>query len=130
MNNILAGTPQYPTSANQIYPDQLLTTQQLHYPYPVTSCNVCNMIPLPEWAYGSCQRCEAETVPQRYYAGGRAVGEYPFVNTNEIVAVPGHYVTNEQLYQVNQCDIRQLPSERGAAWQSYNISSTCGPFRN
>lgn len=130
MNNVIAGTPQYPGSSSDLYPEQTLTTTPLHYPYPFTACQACNMIPLPEWAYGSCQQCERETVPQRYYAGARTLGEYPFVATNEIVAIPGHYKTPAQMFDVKQCDMRLLPQERGNSWQHYNLSSTCGPFRN
>ena len=61
MNNLLAGTPS--GEASDLYPDQRLTTQALHADYGYTSCDVCNLIPQPTWAYGSCQACERYQAP-------------------------------------------------------------------
>jgi hypothetical protein len=123
MNNLLAGTPSGETS--DLYPDQRLTTQALHADYGYTSCDVCNLIPQPTWAYGSCQACERYQAPVHYYPGAD-VGDPRMTGTQGFVPLPNQYAPPAVLRAVQSCDIRTVAADRGASWQNYNLSSTCG----
>jgi len=123
MNNTLAGTPDVP--ANDLYPDQGLTTQSLHADYGYTSCDACNLVPQPEWTYGSCAACEQLHAAHPHYAGAD-VGEPRATGTQGYVPLPGQYVSPAVLRMVSACDLRTPAQLRGVSWQNYNLSSTCG----
>ena len=122
MNNLLAGTPSL--QATDLYPDQALTTQSLHNRAGYTSCDACNLIPTPDWAYGSCTACEVTHAPQHYYLGAD-VGDPRMTGTQGYIPIPGEFVTQPVLQQVAACDLTQVAAQRGRSWQNYNLSSTC-----
>jgi hypothetical protein len=126
MNNVLAGTSNVP--ANDLYPDQNLTTQSLHADYGYTSCDACNLIPQPVWTYGACASCEELHAPRHYYAGAD-VGDARMTGTQGYVPIPGQYVPAPLLRAVATCDLRTIAQKRGVSWQNYNLSSTCASVR-
>lgn len=128
MNNVLAGTPQYPGSSTDLYPEQTLTTTPLHAGYRSNAaCDACNMVPTPLWAYGACDTCERTTAAPLKYYRGRDVGDIRMTESSELVPLPGHYITPGEQARVKACSVRLRANERGNSWQSYNISSTCKP---
>ena len=131
MDNTIAGNPLYESS--DIYPEQNLTMQFLRrvdndyatsdnqYEYQ----SPCNYIPMPMWAYAACSsRTNADSANNKFF-NGRSVGDFRMTGSDELVNIPGHYVTTPELQRVTQCDMRQTAQERGSAWQSYNISNKC-----
>ncbi len=128
MDNVLAGTPQYPASATDLYPEQTLTTTHLYPGYRTNAaCDACNLIPTPAWAYGACDACTRSTAAPRKYYRGRDVGDFRMTESSELVPLPGHYITQKEQARVQACSIKLRANERGNSWQSYNISSTCNP---
>lgn len=113
MNNTLAGTPN--ESGSDLYPEQSLTTQVLK------RCSACYEFPTPHLAFG----VTSEPPPLHYFTG-RSVGDFRMTGSDELVNIPGHYVSPQQLYRVQQCDMTRTAAQRGVGWQDYNISSSCG----
>lgn len=155
METIIAGTPQIGWESSNIYPDQTLTMYYLspvnqsgagHWlaaspsacfpgsPQHISQVGTCasaidsatNDIEGPRWS----SRSFADMPNNGKMFNGRSVGDFRMTGSDELVNIPGHYVTPEQLTRVKQCDMRQTARDRGVGWQSANISSECktAPF--
>ncbi len=112
MNNVIAGNNNLPTS--DLYPEQNLTTQSLAPHYPFTACDACNLIPMPDWAYGSCQICEHQSAPHRYF-NGRTIGQIRMTQDTEFVPRSFQPPPPPKAW----CDLQKQPGQRGNSWQFY-----------
>ena len=150
MDTIIAGTPQMGSESSDIYPDQTLTMYYLSTaggaPGPWVSGKCASAA--PRYKPTVAQRAPVDSATNsiegprwsRNHFGentgklfsGRSVGDFRMTGSDELVNIPGHYVTPAELARVKQCDMRQTARERGIGWQSANISSECNgasPFQ-
>ncbi len=82
----------------------------------VPKCKLCEMIPQPSWALGSCARCQSEgknRYEQRYFSG-RALGDFQ-MDDDTLLGSSNVYWP---------CNVPMSPGQYGASWQYYN--NWCG----
>lgn len=119
MNNVIAGRDNLP--ASDMYPTQNLTMQSLAPYYPFTACDACNLIPTPDWAYGSCAKCERDSVAHRYF-DGRALGQIRMTEATELVPRPQPPAPSSQW-----CALQKVAGQRGDSWQFYGTGCNGPP---
>lgn len=81
-----------------------------------TDCELCEMVPQPFWALGSCARCRAAgecQYEQRYFTG-RALGDFQMDDDT--------LLGSNNVYW--PCNVPMSPGQYGSSWQYYN--NWCG----